>query len=177
MNEEQENQGADLILGKFKDQEALEAAYVNLEKLAAKKAAPAPVAEAPVFNEEAEVLRLGINGHKIKETVTNWVNNNFSDSAKEAFAKTPKTAETLQFMDEIRQQQSEERSRVPMSTEQVPEGPMNFKQFKNEFAANVDKMEKDPILLEKTLRKMADARAKDPTAHAGMGLEGFRPVG
>jgi hypothetical protein len=161
-----------LILGKFKDQESLEAAYVNLEKLASKKTAP--VSEVPVFNEEAELQRLGLNGRKIKETVTNWVNNTFSDSAKEAFAKAPKTAETLQFMDEIRQQQSDERSRVPMSNQtDMPVTEATFQQLKNTARENVDRMRNDSEFMKKTLEEMAVARNKDPNCKAVAGTAGF----
>lgn len=93
---------------------------------------------------DKEIAKLGPNGIEKVKTVQNWVKNNFSEEAAKILDKLPPTAESVNFLDELRQKAFHHQTRVPGSTEAGTEfRKLTVAEVESEMAANYDRYQND----------------------------------
>ncbi len=95
-------------------------------------------------DEAAEVLKLGPDGDKRYQVLDQWAKNTLSAKAQETFTMIPKTAEVIEFMDEMRQMQAKGRSQPPANPSHHQQfQPLTEQEVRNEMRTNIDKYMSD----------------------------------
>ncbi len=109
-----------------------------------------------VPDENKEMERLGSDGQKRYQVLDQWAKNTLSAKAQETFSVIPKTAEIVEFMDELRQMQAKGRSQPPANFDHAQSfTPLTEEAVRNEMSANHSKYMNDANYRAEIQRKFA----------------------
>lgn len=105
-----------------------------------------------------ELEKLGADGEKRYQILDQWAKNTLSQKAQETFSIIPKTAEVVEFMDEIRQMQAKSRSQPPGNIDHAQSlRPATTNEVRAEMHANYERYTKDANYRAEISRKFAQA--------------------
>ena len=131
------------------------APFVELQQLAKDKRTPKDVIDKMIdsvdsfldqtkIDPEKELAKLGDNGKDRIALVDNWAKANLSKESSEALIGSPRTAETIKALEELRGKMMSNTTHVPGGNENAASGVPTLDEVKAELSTNLEKYKTDP---------------------------------
>lgn len=109
----------------------------------------------PDFSKELE--KLGPDGGRMYDTVSQWAKNRLSKDAVAAIDEMPKTAKTIKMLDELRQLQYHTSTKLPIENTNTQFTALTVADVQNEMITNYSRYQNDPKYRAELTAKFAQA--------------------